>query len=118
VFVLNPKIGANAFNQHIMLEHISSVQNNFSSHIIFLIVGAIALLYAFMNRDEQSNFMTIGIVVGIVCVVLYFITRKHVLTIGSSSAKMEVEISENGSEMMLEFMDRVAEAIVNRQMVN
>lgn len=101
----------------IMLESISSVQSHFKSIPLFIVLSVAALavgLFAEMN-NESGGFIA-GLAVGAVLILLYFASRKHVVTV-SSKGGAAISFLAKGMDQyeITRFIDQVEEAKHNRR---
>lgn len=100
----------------IALEKISSIEIHYKSWILILLLG---ILFAaggmVMGVNDRGGAMVMGLAVGGVCVLLYFLTRKHVVTISSDGgAKINFETNGMKRDTLLDFINKIETAKANR----
>jgi len=77
--------------------------------IIFLVAGIPLLIYEL--EYGHSNFGALSLFIGVVFIVIYFATRKHVITISSDRGKdLDVEMKGTSKERIDEFLTKIQEA--------
>lgn len=97
----------------IPLEKISSIEVRYSSWLILLLAGMVSLLMgAFVaGGDYNEQQAQALLIVGVVLIVVYILTRKHVITISSDGgAKINFATKGMNREMVMKFIDKVEEA--------
>lgn len=100
----------------IMLEKISSIEVKYHSWVVVLIIGVIALIFGigltlvndYQIRKEVSQF---SLIAGGVCILLFFLSRHHVITI-TSDGGTKISFSTKGmkKENVFEFVDKIEQA--------
>jgi len=101
----------------IMLEKISSIQLTYKSYPILLIVAALLALasFAMYNQRMANGEMFVPLLFVIICVIVYFTTRKHVCAIASDGgAKIMFETNNMRKEELFNFIDKVEQAKHNK----
>jgi hypothetical protein len=96
----------------IHLQDISSLEVHYRSFILFLMLGilavAVALYSGAMNLGEL--FVLSGIV-GILFILIYFFTRRHVVTISSNGGgKIQFFTKGMKKETLFDFIDQIEKA--------
>jgi len=86
-------------NLNIMLEHITSCENRYTSNIYFLILGVLGLAAGYIQP------LLIGI--GALFIILYFLSRKNVVYISSPSSTMRINVQGMKREAILAFIDNI-----------
>jgi hypothetical protein len=73
------------------LEDVSSVESRYTSNVIVLVVAALGILAAIFGPN--SNIQTIGGCLTAFCILVYFLTRRHVIKVTShSSVSLSAEV--------------------------
>lgn len=105
----NANSTGNAYIVSIMLEKISSIEIRYTSWIIVLVIGVILLAGGILlGSQNNGDAMVVGIVAGLVCILLYFITRKHIVSIASDGgAKINFQTKGLKREAILEFINKI-----------
>ena len=97
----------------IMLEELASVAMVRSSNVILLILAAISLiggvLVAASGRSNEGA-LIIGVIVAIVLAVLYFASRRQVLSLASAGATITVNTQGMKLDVVKEFIERTEAA--------
>lgn len=107
----------------IMLENIGSIEAHFTSSVLLLILGIVAILAGLFiatvsNNDNDASMGLLAIFVGVVFVILYFFSRKYFLTIYSNGqGKINFEAKGMKKEAILDFINKVEKAIDQRRKV-
>lgn len=100
-----------------LLEKVSSVEIHYRSKTFLIIIAIITIaggLIAGVNGDEE--FISIGIGAGILFIILYFIYRRHYLTISSDSGnKINFHIKGMKRDKVLIFVNQLESAIKQRR---
>jgi len=107
-----------AYSITIFLEDISSIEMRYSSNMMFLILGIIAALfcsYSFMS-DSDGSPAGISLIATIGFFVLYWMSRKHIVSITSHGGKaLNFEAASLPEYEMQKFLSRVQEAQMQRR---
>ncbi len=96
----------------IMLEKISSIEIHYKSLWLFLVVGVILVTGGvIMGANNNGDAMILGLGAGAVLVLIYFFTRKHVVSISSDSGT-KINFSTNGMkrEKLMDFINKIERA--------
>jgi hypothetical protein len=97
----------------IMLEEIASIAMVRSSNVAFLILAAICLLVGFVvaaNDPRMEGALIIGVIAGIVLAVLFFASRRQVLSLASAGVTITVNTQGMKVADVKEFIDRTEAA--------
>ncbi|MBI3134034.1 MAG: hypothetical protein HYZ14_05095 [Bacteroidetes bacterium] len=98
----------------IHLEKISSIEVRYKSWVIILLIGILlgaASLFVSMQFYSGEDIMVAGLGLSFLCILTYFMTRKHVVTI-SSDGGASINFYTRGmkDEKLLEFINKVEQA--------
>ena len=122
---INEKKLGYSYKNTIFLEDISSIQDKFTSLIIALIVGifsgSIWLLYLFnfisTQNPNELNIQFISFGVSILSNLLYWLSRKHIVSISSNGGKpIDFSVNNMNEEMIDDFIFKVQES--KKQRIN
>lgn len=102
-----------SINKSILLEHITSCENKYTSQIGFIALAIISLIIGFSIGTDAS--MGIGFVSFIFFSIIYALTRQNNIIIGSPSTRIRVNVSGMQREKILEFIDLIDETINNKR---
>ncbi len=107
------KGSGNANLNSIMLDKISSVEMKYESSpwlLIVAIVSGVLAGYAFaVNHDDGPLF--IGGLISVICVILYFASRRHLVTITpDGGSKIKFYSKGMSSEAHMKFINNIHEA--------
>lgn len=96
----------------IMLDQVSSCSINYTSYPILLILAILfvlggAILYSLMHKP---NGLAIGIVIAVIFIIAYFMTRKQVISIASPGDTIKYQMSKLSLEKGKEFIDELEKA--------
>jgi hypothetical protein len=105
----------------IFLEDISSIEIRYNSHIIFLILAAIVglfwvyLLFASSGYSSNGSSPTGAFLLALLFALLYWITRRHVISISSDGGKsLNFLVSQMKEDQIQEFTHKVHAAKAER----
>lgn len=108
----------NAYTITIFLEDISSIEMRYSSNMIFLILGIVSALfcsYSFMS-DSDGSPAGISLIATIGFFVVYWMSRKHIVSITSHGGKaLNFEAASLPEYEMQKFLSQVQEAQLQRR---
>ena len=122
---INEKKLGYSYKNTIFLEDISSIEDKFTSLIIALIVGifsgTIWLLYLFNfispQNPNEPNIQFISFGVSILSNLLYWLSRKHIVSISSNGGKpIDFSVNNMNEEMIDDFIFKVQES--KKQRIN
>jgi hypothetical protein len=91
-----------SYNQSIMLEHITSCENLYTSHMWALSLGIICIVAGFITAAK-----IIGLAIGIILIAIYVNTKKNVIIISSPSTKMKIRVDGMKRELILDFINKI-----------
>lgn len=95
----------------VMLDNIDAVRSEFESRPWLIGLGIASFLAAaIFYAGNESSFSVIGVIAGITFIIMYFSSRRHVITIRSSSTSIVFQTNDMSEEQVLEFLNRVEEA--------
>lgn len=96
----------------IMLEKISSIEVHYNSWVIVLFLGILSVLAGLVGgAGNQGQIMVMGLVVGAVLILIYFFTRKHVVTIASDGgAKINFATAGMKRDVIVDFINKIEKA--------
>ncbi len=95
----------------IMLEKISSIEVRYQSWILILLAGIICIVAGFILLRNGSVEAMACFGVGGICILVYIVTRKHIVSISSDGgAKIVFATRGMSKERVIEFVDKVEEA--------
>ena len=100
-----------AYNQNIMLEHITSCENRYNTHVWLLLLAGLCLLIGVVaGMGDNSVVLTMFILVAVVCFLAYQYTKSNFIIIASPSTKMKIKATGMKRERILEFINKVEQA--------
>ena len=106
-----------SYSIFIFLENISSVEVRYNSNIIFFVLAIISALFSiltFLNSDRYSsndNILGYGVVATIFFIILYWVSRRHVISISSNGGKsLNFQINKMRDDDIEDFIFKVEEA--------
>ncbi len=104
----------NSYNQNIMLEHITSSENSYSSNLILLLLSNGSLIAGFLIGEYG---FAIGFLFFIAFALVYKLTKQNNIIIASPSARMKIAVNGMKREKILDFIDLVEET-KNKRILN
>lgn len=107
-----------SYSNTIFLEDISSIEVRYKSNIIFLILAGLALLMwaaQSMNSFSSGGQSTFAFVIAVVFALLYWFTRRHVISVTPDGGKaINFVVSNMGTQQIEDFVDKVQVAKMER----
>lgn len=102
----------------IMLEHVSSCEYDRKSNPIFLIIGLVIIVFgvALGAGGHQGELGLLGVAIGLVLLIFYWITIRKGLLVSSSSAKIVMNTNGMKDENIKTFIDKLEEAKNNNRL--
>jgi hypothetical protein len=98
----------------IMLDNIDSVRAQFESRPWLIGVGIACSLAAIVfYAGGEREFAGIAVIASVAFILMYFASRRHVITISSSSTSMVFQTKGMGNEQVLDFLNQVEGARKN-----
>lgn len=100
----------------IMLEKVSSIEVHYSSWLICLLFGILAAVAGFvMGVNNNGQAMVAGLALGGILILIYFLTRKHVIEIASDGGtKINFQTSGMKRESILKLINQIETAKSDR----
>lgn len=101
-----------------LLEKISSVEIHYRSMTFLIMLGSILFLLGVMVGvvEHELSYVLLGAVGGGLLILLYFLSRKHFITICSDGgSKIHFYTRGMNSDRVLEFVNKLEEAIKARR---
>lgn len=114
---MSDKEWGNEYNITIFLEDISSIEMHYKSNMIFFMLGVVAGLFCFYSyaSGNDSGAGGISLIATIVLFVLYWVSRKHIVSITSHGGKaLNFEAASLPEYEMQKFLAKVQEAKLQR----
>jgi hypothetical protein len=97
-----------SYNQNIMLEHITSCENYYSTQVWLLILGGLCLVGGLIaGANNNTAALSGGTLAALVCGLLYWLTRRNLVIIASPSTKMLIKVTGMKREQILNFINNV-----------
>jgi hypothetical protein len=97
-----------SYNQNVMLEHVTSCENFYSSQIWVLILGIICFIGGIiLGAQNKGQALIIGVLLALIFVVLYFLTKQNYIIISSPSTKMKIKVTSMKRDKVLDFINKV-----------
>jgi len=97
----------------IMLKNISSIEVHYESYVTLFSIGVLAVIAGVIMglNGEQHNLGMYVLIAGALCIVIYWLTRKHVISIASDGgAKIKFETQGMKTDAVMEFINKVERA--------
>lgn len=102
----------------IMLEELCSCGYVKTGHLWLVVLGAVMCVLGYATRSEgltQSSGSLI-MLVGAVCILVFFLSRRHVLSFASAGHRIEVMTQGMSTEQVAEFLDATEAAKNDRRL--
>lgn len=107
-----------AYNQNIMLEHITSCENYYSSQIWLLVLAVISFLISIgAGLSQQGPAFGTAVLAAAILGFLYWISRSNYVVIASPSTKMRINMARMKREKVLQFINNV-EQTKNKRLIS
>ncbi len=96
----------------ILLSEVCSVSTHFRSYIFLIILAVLTLIatYFMMESSNASQYMSFGILLMIILVIAFFMTRKQILVISSAGEKIVFETKGMKKDEIVDFIDTIEKA--------
>lgn len=91
----------------LMLEEIASCRVTAMTRPWLLVIAALATLGGLASTGNSSNVLVIAVLIALVCVVAYFLTRRHFVAISSAAAAIHVDIGGATASDVRELIDAI-----------
>lgn len=98
-----------AYIVSLMLNKISSIEVHYKSLWFLLIIGIVVIAGGLLaGAQNQGDMMIAGLVIGLVLILIYFLSRKHVVTVSSmGGAKINFETKGMKRETLMNFINKI-----------
>jgi len=97
--------------QSIMLEHITSCENYYSTQVWMLIATGLCVIAAVIGGvTNDGSVLTAGLLVAFVFAFLYWLTRQNFVVISSPSTNILIKVVGMKREQVLKFINNVEQA--------
>lgn len=105
-------------NRHIisiMLEHVSAIEVRYKRNLYLLGISCFFLLGGmFMMSNSFTPISLMVFTVGGINLLLYFLTKKHIISIGADSGKsIDIQTKGMSQESILELLNEIEQAKLN-----
>ena len=100
----------------ILLKNISSIEVHYQNKKLLLLLGIVFIIAGLMCGFGvgELGLSLIGTIPGIIFIVLYFLSRKHVITISSNGgSKIDIYTSGLSRDSIFKFVNSVETSILN-----
>lgn len=95
----------------LMLDNVDSIRTRFESSPWLIFAGIACFIAAgVFSNGPDSSYVIIAVIAAIACLLLYWNSRRHVVTISSTSASILFQIKDMTTESVLEFINQVEDA--------
>jgi hypothetical protein len=95
----------------LMLDNVDSIRTRFESSPWLIFAGIACLVAAgVFSNGTYNSYVVIAVIAAIACLLLYWNSRRHVVTISSTSASILFQIKDMTTESVLEFINQVEDA--------
>lgn len=106
-----------SYNQSIMLEHITSCENYNTRKNWLLVLSILSgLISIYVLSEDNSDMFSFFFIIAIIALVLFWITRKNSIIIGSPSTKMILNVTGMKRENILSFINTIEQTKHKRQL--
>ncbi|WP_126973300.1 hypothetical protein [Gynurincola endophyticus] len=104
-----------AFQQSILLEHVSSCENYYYSKFWYLITGLITLVAALGWSDIiPASFFVLLLAASVFQFLVYVYTKKNVIAVGSASIKIIITVTGMERNDILAFINQIEHTVNQR----
>jgi len=101
----------NSYKISIFLEKISSIEMHYKQKIYLILLGICSVFGGLYIAQGEEMIITAGIILGVVFIIAYFVTRKHVITITPDGGKnLDIEVQGVKNERIEEFITNIQKA--------
>lgn len=114
---MNQKGWGDSYDITIFLEDMSSIEVRYNSSIAFLILSIASSIFTaliYFNLDSYSkneSFLVYTLLAAILFIILYWLSRRHVISITSNSGKaINFQINRMSDDEIEDFLFKVQEA--------
>jgi len=113
---MTDKEWGSSYSIFIFLEDISSIEVRYRSNVVFLILGCLGILSGiFISQTYSGSNINVGLIAGIVFLILWCISRKHVISISPNGGKtLNFEIGNMAGADVDHFIDNLQTAKLKR----
>jgi hypothetical protein len=107
-----------AYNQNIMLEHITSCENYYSAQVWLLVLAILSLVISITaGFNEAGPVFSGAMLVALILGLIYWVSRRNFVVIASPSTKMTINMTGMKREKVLSFINTV-EHTKNKRIVS
>lgn len=111
--VKNIKSYGHAYFMSVQLEKISTVEIRSKSHPLLLVFGVVCAITGPVASIQlgADNLLIVGLVLGVILILLYFLTRYHLISVASDGgAKIHILTKGAKREALLDFVKKIDQA--------
>ena len=91
----------------IMLEEVASCGLVHTSYPVLLVMAGVCGIAAVLGQNEARALLVVGVLVSFA---VYFVSRKHVLAVGSAGQPLKVALQGMSTEQVMKFIDETEAA--------
>jgi len=114
---IQEKEPGSSYYQDIMLEHITSCKQHTSSNGLLLILSLLTFFIAITAGPARIRDAVAALIIGVVLLLAYFLTRKKQITIASNDTKLNINVPTMNTSSIAGFVDKVQQTKNNRIVV-
>jgi hypothetical protein len=95
----------------LMLDNVDSIRLQYESRPWLVLAGIVCLVAGWVFRvASDKSYVIIAVIAAIACFLLYWNSRRHVITISSASSSILFQIKDMTTDSVLEFINQVEDA--------
>jgi hypothetical protein len=95
----------NFYNQSILLEDITACENKDTPHTWIVALGILFIISAFVATPR-----TLWIIIGIICLGIYWNAKKNVVIISCPTTKVKISVDGMRHEKIVDLIDKIEQA--------
>ena len=103
-----------SYHHAIMLEQITACEKHTSSNGPLLILSLLTFFIAIMAGSARIRDAAAALIIGVVLLLAYFLTRKKQITIASHDTNLNINVTTMTTSTIADFVDKVQQTRNNR----
>lgn len=102
-------VWGSSYQVSICLEDISSIESKYTSRVWLIVIAVVVVAMGFAFSDRNSSALMGSIVIAIACIIAWYMSRRHIISISSDGgAALNFEVTGMSTDAIDDFIYNVS----------